>query len=434
MKTPYPFQAAAIAKAIKRDSLVLLDRGLGKTLVGTEVIRHYHERGPGMHLVVAPKRALIQWRATLAEQMPGCDIHVSDKDNRSPLASTSKRSVVLTHFENVYRSEWIAAMPWTALVVDEAHRIKNSTTLRSKGVRKLNAVRKVAMTGSAIERTPLDLWCMLKWLSPGERYFSAKNRFEAMFVHFDTNYLGYKTPTGGKNLDILATLMEPFTSQATKASVAPQLPPLILTDEIVRMLPEQDAMYNAISRAKDIDIDAGDVNLIVLNTLAKMTKLQQVSSDPHLLGSMIESAKMKWIADFMEDLDEQTVFFTRFRSTALQLSQRYSGSLVIGGRDCDADITAFKEGHRQTMFGTIGAMGEALDLPMAKTAVFIDTTWSATEMAQARDRIHRITNTEPRNVITLVSSPIDELINTAVKEKWSTSALVQKALSQQLLR
>ena len=50
---------------------------------------------------------------------------------------------------------------------DEAQNVKNSETLQAKAARSLNALWRIALTGTPVENHVGDLWSLFEFLNPG---------------------------------------------------------------------------------------------------------------------------------------------------------------------------------------------------------------------------------------------------------------------------
>ncbi|KAH9012859.1 P-loop containing nucleoside triphosphate hydrolase protein [Lactarius deliciosus] len=84
--------------------------------------------------------------------------------------------VVVTSFDTARRSiSHLDSLPWTALIVDEAHRLKNpraSTTRVLAHMAELiptpqTGPIRIALTGTAIQNSYMELWTLLDWVNPG---------------------------------------------------------------------------------------------------------------------------------------------------------------------------------------------------------------------------------------------------------------------------
>ena len=60
-----------------------------------------------------------------------------------------------------------AKQDFTFVICDEAQRIKNPTANVSSAVRKLKGKFRVACTGTPVENSLVDLWCLFDFFQPG---------------------------------------------------------------------------------------------------------------------------------------------------------------------------------------------------------------------------------------------------------------------------
>jgi ERCC4-related helicase len=193
------------------------------------------------------------------------------------------------------------------------------------------------------------------------------------------------------------------------------------------MTGKQAELYQLIDDATDVLIDMGEDDLLMVrNALAKIVKLQQVTSNPRLLGYTYyesPSCKEDWLTDWMKDhQDESVVIFCQFRDTVRWLARKFRIERVLGGFDNQKPKDLSKVNR---LVATIAAAGEGVDLPHINTAIFYDVIWPARRMTQAIDRIQRLSSTEPKQIIYLtIPDTVDETVYFAVQNKWSFHKLI----------
>lgn len=201
-------------------------------------------------------------------------------------------------------------------------------------------------------------------------------------------------------------------------------------DVDVPMTAGQQELYDKVYDSTDIFVDGTD--LIVLNGLARMTKCQQISTHPHLVGAPYLSGKVEWLDEFIEDLDEKCLIFSRFRDFAIAMGIRYSQPYIVGGTPDNESIAhSFKTSNDKVLFGTIEGMGESLDFPEVDVCVFVDATYKTIDMTQAIGRINRPGS--GRKVVKryyyLRSSPTDRDVLEASRQNMAAADLIQKILA-----
>lgn len=418
LKIPYSYQEEAIQLGLERNMLCLDEWGLGKTLIATEIARRFPRQNLPK-LIISRLVNLAHWEAHIREQMEGQDpeIHTITVKTKFTAETFRNRNVwLLMHPEALLRHAAILAnIFFSIVVVDEAHKFRSRMADRTAALKKLPALRKVAMTATPLDKAPNDLWALLHWLYP-ERY---RGYFAFVDKHclMTTGYGGHpKILPGAKNPEALAAELAPFTLARTKVSVAPELPPNIITTQMLEMSDLQRKLYKRVAQELDVIVHFDDIvhdlvdpehlpePMLLMNTLARMQKLMQIAVDPDLVLAVhnespwSSSCKLSWFEDnFEEHRHEPTLYLTQYPRVADKIANRYRLPRVTGVRK---DDISHQPMH---IVGTIGAAGESLDLPHIKTTVFLDMVYSSANMQQAMNRHHRITVTEPKQTVFLLA-------------------------------
>ena len=88
--------------------------------------------------------------------------------------------VVLTTYETVRDFQLdLGLIPWATVVIDEAQRIKTPGTLVTNALKALKTDFRLAMTGTPIENSLMDLWCITDFVAPG--YLDSAKSFNSEF-------------------------------------------------------------------------------------------------------------------------------------------------------------------------------------------------------------------------------------------------------------
>jgi len=80
----------------------------------------------------------------------------------------SHLQVVITSFEQVSNSDahYLRAVPWSVLVVDEAHRLKNATSKAATSLRNFDFDRSLLLTGTPLQNNLAEFWALLNFMDP----------------------------------------------------------------------------------------------------------------------------------------------------------------------------------------------------------------------------------------------------------------------------
>ena len=177
-----------------RGAVLADDMGLGKTVQLLSFIARHLEECPETKpaLVVAPVALLENWReetnkffqagtfkiltlfgaelAALRERRESIDPELLQDGIAQFLKPgwVGEHNLVLTTYETLRDLEFsFAAEQWSIVVCDEAQKIKNPATLVTRAAKKQQALFRIACTGTPVENTLIDLWCLFDWVQPG---------------------------------------------------------------------------------------------------------------------------------------------------------------------------------------------------------------------------------------------------------------------------
>ncbi|HEY8128681.1 MAG TPA: SNF2-related protein, partial [Hyphomicrobium sp.] len=177
-----------------RGAVLADDMGLGKTLQLLTFLAWVFERDPALPpaLIVAPVSLLENWEKEAKKfLLPGAlSLLTAYGDSisslRVPRDSIDKQlqadglvkflkpgwrgaaKVVLTTYETLRDLEFsFGAEKWSVMICDEAQRIKNPNATVTRAAKKQNVIFRIACTGTPVENTLADLWCLFDYVQPG---------------------------------------------------------------------------------------------------------------------------------------------------------------------------------------------------------------------------------------------------------------------------
>jgi len=390
---------------------VLADEmGLGKTIQTLAMLAHRAPRGPA--LVVAPTSVVGNWLAEAARFAPSLSLRDYRGAQRDAgLRGLGPGDVVLTSYAIAsLDSEALAALPFASLVLDEAHAIKNATTERAKALRAIQADWRLGLTGTPIENHLGELWSLLRVVSPG--LLGSWEQFRARYA------IPIEKFGDVARRDSLAALLRPFLLRRTKAEVARELPPVTEVVRVVRLSPEELALYEqmrlstlneVIEKKKDPDRDGSDLRFVLL---AALTRMRQLCCHPRLVypDTHAGSAKAARLVDLLDG--HAALVFSQFRSfldlLEPRLRQHGFRVLVLDGTTPvearERRIAAFQAGEADVFLISLRAGGVGLNLTAADTVIHLDPWWNPAVEDQATARAHRIGQQRPITAVRLVAS------------------------------
>src|SRR4051794_2268498 len=393
------------------------DMGLGKTLQTLALLARAHEAGDldaCAALVVAPTSVVGSWAREAARFTPGLRVVVVDETERRSGTALRDRvagaHLVLTSYSllRIEADAW-TALPWRALVLDEAQFVKNHRARTYQCVRRLDAPVKLALTGTPLENSVMDLWALMSIVAPGlfpdPQWFSDRYR------------IPIERDGDAERLAALRRRIRPLMRRRTKEMVAADLPPK--QEQVLEVVldPRHEKLYQTHlqrERSKILGL-VEDMQKNRMTIFRSLTLLRQLSLDPSLVDPAYADVPSSKADAFLEHLREVVaeghrvlVFsqFTRFlRSVRDRLTAEGVDWVYLDGRtrDRDARIEEWRTGAAPVFLISLKAGGFGLTLTEADYVFVLDPWWNPATEAQAVDRAHRIGQDKTVIVYRLVS-------------------------------
>ncbi|MGI8457896.1 MAG: SNF2-related protein [Propionibacteriaceae bacterium] len=407
------------------------DMGLGKTLQALALIGKVREsdgaesRPP--FLVVAPTSVLSTWAGEAARFAPDLEVVTVERSvgkAGTPLAErVAGADIVLTSYAllRIDVEHWSSA-PWRGLILDEAQFVKNHQAKTYAAVRRLGAEFVVAMSGTPLENSLMDLWSLLSITAPG--MFPSPQRFAGFYAR------PVERGTEPGRLVHLRHRIRPLMLRRTKEVVAAELPAKQEQVLTVELHPRHARLYQTHlqrERQKVLGlIEAYDEHRF--SVLASLTLLRQLSLDAALVDDRytgVPSAKVELLVQRLGELvaeGHRALVFSQFTGFLGRLAARLEGTVPVsyldgGTHDRGAVIEGFQTGPPGAFLISLKAGGFGLNLTEADYVFVCDPWWNPAAEAQAVDRAHRIGQTQPVMVYRLIAADTIEAKVMVLKER-----------------
>lgn len=429
-----------------RGAVLADDMGLGKTFQLLAFMTWLVEQNPNMEpmLVVAPVSLLENWKeevekfirpdllpllmaygeslAPLRVPREAIDLRLREEGLVRFLKPgwVGDAKLVLTTYETLRDLEFsFAAERWSVMVCDEAQRIKNPAAMVSRSAKKQNVGFKVACTGTPVENTLADLWCLFDFIQPG--LLGALNDFGQR----------YRKPIEARNdeerarIEELRTRISPQILRRTKGEVAKDLPEKIIVDSC-RTLPLSIAQRNLYAMAINDFKKRNDPNVSVpfKNHLGLLQYLRLLCTNPQRygltafkpepLGAYREKApKLDWLLDKLKQIradEEKAIVFCEFRNIQ-RLLQYYieqefkiRPEIINGGTSAASGHSASRQKRIKAFQDHSGfmaiilsplAVGFGVNIQAANHVIHYTRPWNPAKEDQATDRAYRIGQKKP---------------------------------------
>lgn len=367
---------------------VLADEmGLGKTVQSIAVILAMVNQG-GTVLVVVPSVLITNWLREFAKFAPTLKIGVHHRPSLSEIepGSYADFDVVLTAFSTVTSTKGdlhlFNTRNWDLVVVDEAQFIKNPDAKRAIAVKELSRKSSLALSGTPVENSPLDIWSIAEFIFPtllGERQ------------GFDT-----QIDVSDEALDKVKRLLMPLLIRRRLEDVSTDLtlPERIEENEFLSMSPEKVALQREI-------LDSPDGN-----SQAKFNSLLLLAAEAHVsdsYGTLLSSPKfrrLKMLVSNAFDSDEKLIVFCRYRATLDRIREgllssfsNFTCEMIRGDSGSSEErqeiLDRFSRAKRSVLLLNPDAAGFGLNITAANHVVHFHPLWNPAKTDQATKRAHR---------------------------------------------
>ncbi|NWW67010.1 ER6L2 protein, partial [Ifrita kowaldi] len=149
------------------------------------------------------------------------------------------------------------SIEWSAVIVDEAHRIKNPKAQITQTMKSLKCSVRIGLTGTILQNNMKELWCVMDWAVPG--LLGSRVHFKKKFsdpVEHGQRHTATKRElaTGRKAMVKLARKMSGWFLRRTKALISDQLPKKEDRMVFCSLTEFQKAVYQAVLETDDVTL------------------------------------------------------------------------------------------------------------------------------------------------------------------------------------
>uniref|UniRef100_A0A804HL79 ERCC excision repair 6 like 2 n=1 Tax=Homo sapiens TaxID=9606 RepID=A0A804HL79_HUMAN len=213
-----------------------------------------------MFLIVAPLSVLYNWKDELDTwgYFRVTVLHGNRKDNELIRVKQRKCEIALTTYETLRLClDELNSLEWSAVIVDEAHRIKNPKARVTEVMKALKCNVRIGLTGTILQNNMKELWCVMDWAVPGllgsGTYF--KKQFSDPVEHGQRHTATKRElATGRKAMQRLAKKMSGWFLRRTKTLIKDQLPKKEDRMVYCSLTDFQKAVYQTVLETEDVTL------------------------------------------------------------------------------------------------------------------------------------------------------------------------------------
>jgi len=453
--------------------IVADDMGLGKTLLALSFAAWCRElmdagiRHSRPILIVAPVTLLENWQAEYEKRMDaifgaplvlhGGELRrLRTEDNgQIDIGEIAKAGLVLTTYETIRNHQLaLGRIEWSIAILDEAQRVKTPTARVTMAAKAMKYDFGIAMTGTPVENSWVDLWSLMDFAQPG--HLESLKAFTR----------DYQTPLGKEETDRsalgrnLQAKVGPYMLRRMKEDVIEGLPTKTVKQHVREMPESQLRRYvDLVTKAKAARGESGAaggtsvLQLIALLRDVSLCPLLPFYDDIALAGMPAEdlinsSARLQAAFDVMDDIRQRRekgiVFLVsrRLQRVVQRLIRERYGvhAYIVNGKVSGPKrqqlVDAFQaiEGFGFIILSTEAA-GVGLNITAANHVIHLSRVWNPAKEDQATDRVYRIGQERPVvvHLPMAVSSSLASYGWTTFDQKLDTLLSEKRELSRSVL-
>ena len=310
----------------------------------------------------------------------------------------------------------------TIVCFDESHYLKNMKAQRTIGSVEISKHAKKALifSGTPIPNRSEDIFPQLKIL--GFEVGGSLKEFKAKYPSAES---------------VRGLLAGKFIRRKKEDLPSLKIPPKRIRRIEIGLSTIQQQLYDKLRdelRMSLRELGVKQKFLPISNVCTKLLRLLQISSNPALIydGYKELPGKIKALQQLVSEgnKNSKVIVWTSFRGNVSFLSnalKEYGAVTLHGGlkrQEREDNVQKFMtQDNCRVMIATPQCAREGFTLTSASTAVYLDRSFSYLDWSQSQDRIHRISQLKPCDVVILESkNTIDQYIETILSRKSKLQA------------
>ncbi|KAF0908181.1 hypothetical protein E2562_023810, partial [Oryza meyeriana var. granulata] len=419
-------------------------------------------------LVLVPLSTMPNWMAEFASWAPHLNVveyhgsararsiirqyewHEGDASQIGKIKKSHKFNVLLTTYEMVLvDAAYLRSVSWEVLIVDEGHRLKNSSSKLFSLLNTLSFQHRVLLTGTPLQNNIGEMYNLLNFLQPAS--FPSLASFEEKFNDLTT----------AEKVEELKKLVAPHMLRRLKKDAMQNIPPKTERMVPVELTSIQAEYYRAmLTKNYQVlrNIGKGGAHQSLLNIVMQLRKVcnhpylipgtEPESGSPEFLHEMRikASAKLTLLHSMLKILhkDGHRVLIFSQMTKLLDILEDYltwefgpktfervDGSVSVAERQ--AAIARFNQDKSRFVFLlSTRSCGLGINLATADTVIIYDSDFNPHADIQAMNRAHRIGQSNRLLVYRLVvrASVEERILQLAKKKLMLDQLFVNKSESQ----
>lgn len=440
----------------KDNSVILADEmGLGKTIQTISFLYYLFKSQQlyGPFLILVPLSTMTAWQRESQIWAPDLNVvtYIGDVQSREIIrqydwcftnTKKMKFNAILTTYEILLKDKmFLGCINWAALLVDEAHRLKNEDSLLYKALKEFNTNHRLLITGTPLQNSLKELWALLHFIMPQK--FASWDDFEK--VHGNAMEKGYQK---------LHKELEPYILRRVKKDVEKSLPAKVEQILRVEMTTIQKQYYKWILTKNFHALLKGrkGPTSTFLNIVIELKKCcnhamlikppddeKSLMNQEDVLKSILKGSGKLVLLDKLlcrlKETGHRVLIFSQM-VRMLDIIAEYLQKRHFSFQRLDGSIKGELRKQALDHFNADGSQdfcfllstragGLGINLATADTVIIFDSDWNPQNDLQAQARAHRIGQKNQVNIYRLVTAKsVEEEIVERAKQKMVLDHLV----------
>jgi len=418
---PYQHQIRTAERVIHElhGQAILADEvGLGKTIEAGLILKEYMLRGLVKKvLILTPANLVWQWYSELYEKF-GIAAGIQRTQWDWEFADVLIASVDTAKREP--HCSIITGIVYDLLIVDEAHKLKNSSTASYRLVNSIQKKYCLMLTATPVQNDLKELYNLIGLIKPGQ--LGSSRSFKSRFME------DKRTP---KNPAELRKLLSEVMIRNRRQDGQVTLTERIVHPVVVTLTPKEQEIYNRVTEfIKARGKRSGVSNLLPLITLQReicssflataltLEKLMAGLSPPELeqaalllkdLAEVKQNSKCDALERLVAQFSDKAIIFTEYRASQEYIRYRleragyktlaFDGSLSRGKKQW---VRHLFQKEAQFLVSTESG-GEGLNFQFCNLVVNFDLPWNPMRLEQRIGRVHRLGQTRDVHIYNLIT-------------------------------
>ena len=390
----------ALFLAANQRALLLDEMGLGKTLQAIAAACLLREFGGVKScLIVSPKSVGEHWQKEIKRFLnEDAAITSGNASNRESLYS-SEAFFKITTLETL-RRDYPAVGKHELIIVDEVHKARNPNTISNRILRSFESRFFIGLTGTAIEKSLLDLYGLMQVLRPA----NLETPLEFYSSHLMCDDFG--KPIYTCNPAFFYCRYESHMLRRTKEDIDTNLPSLNIEEIELSLTSTQEnlakPLIDELDEIKERLKQRWDPDDFQRQRWLINRAVELADSSNLLDPNTDSSSKLDWLKGFLSEQccekNEKVVIFTRWTRVQDLITELCDVLNLkwcsLSGRDNEekrkSAINRFNNDSEIDVFVSTDAGGLGVNLQASRTIVLFEPAWNPSQDLQRINRVHRI--------------------------------------------